>query len=83
MFTNRRKFIAASLTGGLAAALPGSAFGMAPKAEIDSIYAKLDEVLKKEVLKKTLFTSPIIIESLELLRFKDSFLCRVRSKDGA
>ena len=82
-YTNRRKFIAASLTGGLAATLPGSAFGKTAKTDIDSTYAKLDEVLKKEVLKKGLFTTPVVIETLELLRFKDSFLCRVRSKDGA
>ena len=40
--TNRRKFIAASLTGGLATALPGIAFGVNPKDEINSTYAKLD-----------------------------------------
>ena len=83
METNRRKFITTSLAGGLAAGLPGSAFASKPKSEIDPVYAKLDEVLKKPVLKNELFTSPVIIETLELLRFKDSFLCRVRSKDGA
>ena len=35
------------------------------------------------MLKRELFTSPVIIETLELLRYKDSFLCRVRSRDGA
>ncbi|MGE5610809.1 MAG: mandelate racemase/muconate lactonizing enzyme family protein [Bacillota bacterium] len=30
-----------------------------------------------------MFASPIIIASLELLRYGDSFLCRVRSRDGA
>jgi L-alanine-DL-glutamate epimerase-like enolase superfamily enzyme len=89
MYTNRRKFITASLTGGLAAALPGSAFGSDlafgsnPKTDIDSTYASLDEILQKPVLKKELFNAPVIIESLELLRYKNSFLCRVRSKDGA
>jgi L-alanine-DL-glutamate epimerase-like enolase superfamily enzyme len=89
MYTNRRKFITASLTGGLAAALPGPifgsapAFGSGPKDEIGSIYAKLDEIIRKPVLKKELFTAPVIIETLELLRYKNSFLCRVRSKDGA
>lgn len=81
--TNRRKFIAATLTGGLAATLPELAFGMNPKDKINSTYAKLDEILLKPVLKKELFNSPVIIETLELLRYKDSFLCRVRSKDGA
>ena len=34
-------------------------------------------------LKRSFFSSPVIIESLELLRFNNSFLCRVKSKDGA
>ncbi len=46
-------------------------------------YSKLDEIMAKPVLKKELFTEPVIIETLELLRFEDNFLCRVRSKDGA
>ncbi len=83
MHSNRRKFITTSLAGGLAAALPGSAHAAKPAENIEQSYAKLDEILKKEVLKKRLFSAPVIIETLELLRFKDSFLCRVRSKDGA
>ena len=35
------------------------------------------------MLKKELFTSPVIIESVELLRWENSYLCRVRSADGA
>lgn len=46
-------------------------------------YSKLDGVLVKPVLKKELFKEPVIIETLELLRFEDNFLCRVRSTDGA
>ena len=46
-------------------------------------YAKLDEILKQPVLKRELFTTPVIIETLELLRSRDSFLCRVRARDGA
>jgi L-alanine-DL-glutamate epimerase-like enolase superfamily enzyme len=46
-------------------------------------YAQLDEILRQPVFKRELFASPVIIESLELLRYKDSFLCRVRSRDGA
>ena len=30
-----------------------------------------------------MFGTPVIIETLELLRYKNSFLCRVRSRDGA
>jgi L-alanine-DL-glutamate epimerase-like enolase superfamily enzyme len=89
MGTNRRKFLATALVGGLAATLPscvsgekkGASTGEAEKGAAD--YAKFDAILKQTVLNKGLFTSPVIIESLELLRYEDKFLCRVRSKDGA
>lgn len=48
-----------------------------------SRYASLDKALSEPVLKKELFASPVIIDSLELLRYERSFVCRVRSKDGA
>ena len=35
------------------------------------------------MLKKQLFDTPVIIETVELLRLDNSFLCRVRSRDGA
>ena len=46
-------------------------------------YTKLDEALKKPVLKRELFPDPVMIESLELLRDRNSCLYRVRSSDGA
>jgi L-alanine-DL-glutamate epimerase-like enolase superfamily enzyme len=45
--------------------------------------ARLLEILRQPVLKKELFTSPVLIESVELLRWENSYLCRVRSTDGA
>ncbi len=89
MKPNRRKFISTAAAGGLGAAalsLPGCRSEMSAdniRADIKSRYEKLDEILKQPVLKRELFTSPVIIESLELLRFGRSFLCRVRSSDGA
>jgi L-alanine-DL-glutamate epimerase-like enolase superfamily enzyme len=86
MKTNRRKFIEAALTGGLAAALPGVSRGSESAnrpADLRSNYAKLDEVLRQPVFKKEFFPNPVIIDTVELLRFKDIFLCRVRSKEGA
>jgi L-alanine-DL-glutamate epimerase-like enolase superfamily enzyme len=89
MRTNRRRFLATALAGGAAAATssrptwgsqaptPGSAGALNPR------YATLDEVLKQPVLKKELFKTPVIIQTLELLRYQGNFLCRVRSKDGA
>jgi L-alanine-DL-glutamate epimerase-like enolase superfamily enzyme len=87
--TDRRGFLAGALAGG-AGALSGCA---APPAESAAVpartplanpdYAKLDEVLRQPVLKRQLFSTPVIIETLELLRMEGSFVCRVRSKDGA
>ncbi len=74
METDRRGFIAGTLGAGLIAA-PAS-----PAAER---YQKLGEILKQPVLKKQFFQSPVIIESLELLRLDSHFLCRVRCRDGA
>jgi len=46
-------------------------------------YEKLDKILSQPIFKKEFFPEPVIIETLELLRFNDLFLCRVRSKNGA
>jgi L-alanine-DL-glutamate epimerase-like enolase superfamily enzyme len=84
--TNRRRFLASALLGGAGAALPACAAPpatAAPPARSNPDYAKLDQVLKQPVLKRQLFSTPVIIETLELLRLDNSFLCRVRSKDGA
>jgi L-alanine-DL-glutamate epimerase-like enolase superfamily enzyme len=87
METNRRQFIAASVKGGLAAALPVSARGSSFSGMIPAIgnmdYSRLDEILKSQVFKKVLFSDPVIIETLDLLHYKSTFLCRVRSRDGA
>jgi L-alanine-DL-glutamate epimerase-like enolase superfamily enzyme len=83
--TDRRKFLASALAGGAGAALPacGTPPAAARTASSNPNYAKLDAVLKEPVLKRQLFSTPVIIETLELLRLGNSFLCRVRSKDGA
>lgn len=90
MKTNRRQFVKANLLGGLATALPLSSFGSPPppstssrSRELNPHYPRLDQILKQPVLKRELFSAPVIIETLELLRFKNNFLCRVRSRDGA
>lgn len=81
MQTNRRKFLASAALGGIAAAMPFSTHALGNFDEPD--YAKLDEAMHKPVFKKELFKQAVIIDTIELLRYKDSFLCRVRSKDGA
>ena len=88
METNRRQFMATALAGGAVAALPLATYGSQARnsgsvGALNPRYPALDEILKQPVLKKELFTAPVIIESLELLRFRGNFLCRVRSTDGA
>lgn len=87
MGTNRRKFISTAVSGGIAAAVPLSLKGHNKKFKssesVKEKYTKLDEILQQPVFKRELFSSPVIIDSFELLRHQNSFLCRVRSKDGA
>ena len=89
MKTNRRKFISTAVAGGIAATtMPLSScvsqpVALAPSPDVEANYAKIDEILKQPVLKKELFPNPVIIDTVELLRYETSFLIRVRSKDGA
>jgi L-alanine-DL-glutamate epimerase-like enolase superfamily enzyme len=84
MKATRRQFVKANLVGSLAAALPfAAASAETHRRSMNPRFPKLDEILREPVLKRGLFAAPIIIETLELLRYRDSFLCRVRSRDGA
>lgn len=85
MKTDRRSFISGAFAGGLTAGLPFSSSDAeaSPSDSVAERYARLDEILRQPVLKKELFPTPVIIKSLELLRNGNSFLCRVRSADGA
>lgn len=76
MKTNRRHFFTTAAAGMLAS----RAFGAEAANER---YQKLDSILAAPVLKKELFKTPVIIQSVELLRLDNGFICRVRSKDGA
>jgi hypothetical protein len=95
MQSSRRKFFSNAVVGGLAAktlllsscnseaSTAESATSSGVPSDLKSRYARLDEILKQPVLKKEMFTAPIIIKTLELLYYKGNFLCRVRSADGA
>lgn len=80
MKTTRRNFISSTLAGGLAVSLP---FRSIIDESLKEKYSRLDEILERPVLKKELFPEPVIIDTLELLRLNNTFLCRVRSRDGA
>lgn len=82
----RRKFISSAAAGGMAAAtmsLSSCGGVINPDEKAAERYQKLDEILKRPVLKNELFSFPVIIDTLELLRYERSYICRVRSKDGA
>ena len=87
--TTRRKFITSALVGGAAISnLPLISCTSGNKKsfseeELKSRFDKLNKVLKQPILKKELFSEPVIIKSLELLEYNNSYLCRVRSEDGA
>jgi L-alanine-DL-glutamate epimerase-like enolase superfamily enzyme len=86
MSTARRRFIEAAIASSVgAAASPrgARAHGGTPAGPVGSRYAALDAILRQPVLDRSLFKSPVVIETLELLRDEGSFLCRVRSRDGA
>ncbi|MBN2634331.1 MAG: mandelate racemase/muconate lactonizing enzyme family protein [Bacteroidales bacterium] len=80
MKTDRRKFISLSLAAGIGSAMPGC---YRDKESAKEKYLVLDEILNRPVLKTEYFPDPVIIDTLELLRMNDTFLCRVKSKDGA
>ena len=82
----RRQFLSTAV--GAAAALPvvscsTGSLSSDKKEQLKARYEKLDQVLTQPILKKELFPSPVIIESVELLEYNGGYLCRVRSKDGA
>ena len=51
--------------------------------QLTADYSVLDDVLARPVLRRDLFPDPVMIDTLELLRFKDNFICRIRSTEGA
>ena len=83
MKNTRRQFLGKALSAGAATGFGAVLPGYLPQSEdLKAKYIALDEILNKPVLKKELFPDPVIIDTLELLRLNNTFLCRVRSKDG-
>ncbi len=80
MKLNRRNFMQSMAGVGCASAL---SFSGCASASTKDRYKLLDDALSKPVLKKALFSDPIIIESCDLLNYQGNYMIRVRSKDGA
>lgn len=81
MSLNRRKFLKNAAFVGLSGA--SILIDNPDLQQQESDYAALDRILKQPVLKTEQFKDPVIVESVELLRYGNNFLCRVRSMDGA
>ncbi|MCC5935910.1 MAG: mandelate racemase/muconate lactonizing enzyme family protein [Lunatimonas sp.] len=83
MESSRRKFIRNAALAGIAGTgiRSSQVLGATPQPKSD--FADLDKLLAEPVLDMSPFTRPIVVKSIELLRFGDNFLCRVRSTDGA
>ena len=89
MKTTRRTFLSTGGVAGLASplfpipSLGAENAGRGRPRDAEARQVRLLETLRQPVLKKELFTSPVIIQSVELLQWENSYLCRVRSADGA
>ncbi|MCH6258851.1 mandelate racemase/muconate lactonizing enzyme family protein [Puniceicoccaceae bacterium K14] len=78
---DRRSFISAMSVLGGSSAIPLVASPDCNSSK-GTDYHLLDEARKRPILKRELFSDPVIIESIELLRDRKNFICRVRSTDG-
>ncbi len=76
----RRDFLRVGAGGAIAASLQNRRTG---NDDLKARFARLDAILKQPVLRKELFKTPVIIESVDLLHLDGKYLCRVRSSDGA
>ena len=85
MKTTRRNFLRSGAYAGLGSALLSSCNNTGANIANSGQpgYKALDEALARPVLKRELFSDPVIIESCELLEHNGNYVCRVRSTDGA
>jgi L-alanine-DL-glutamate epimerase-like enolase superfamily enzyme len=86
MHATRRELLKSSLAAAAAAVLPSAraqSHHIPAHPELRANMAKCDSAAALPVFKRELFPAPVVIASIELLHYQKSWLCRVRSKDGA
>jgi len=83
--TRRDFFRTGALAGSAAILAPGACAGQGMEETIRGYadYGELDDALRKPVLKRELFSDPVVIESCDLLNYGQNYMLRVRSTDGA
>jgi len=77
--TSRRTFLKAGSAAGLLFGSSGTGAAQAPKPRTE----ELARLMTAPVLRRELLTSPVLIESIDLIKAGDQFLVRARSTDGA
>ncbi len=83
MRSTRRNFLKSASLGAAATPFLFSNYDYSRNQETFlSDLPDLDNILKQPVLKTELFREPVILENIELLQYKDNYICRVISKDG-
>ena len=82
---NRRRFLAGALGAGAVGPLATSAGNTQRKGTSEGKLSltELDRAAAIPILKTESFRTPVIIESIKLLKRGDDYLVHVRSKDGA
>lgn len=83
MKTNRRSFFKKTAMGTIGGSLLINGCNPDSQKIKTTDYSQLDKILSTPVLKTSLFPAPVIIEQLELRRYKNNFICIVKSKEGA
>lgn len=80
----RRDFVRRSATAGILPALGCRSSVSGPTAPVSAVPVEhLEQVLSQPVLQDLNLPSPVIIESIDLLRRDREYFIRVRSRDGA
>jgi len=85
MHATRRELFKSGFATAAAAALPkpsATRHHTPVGDEFQANITKLTAIAAQPVFKRELFPDPVILDSIELLHYKKSWLCRVRSKDG-
>lgn len=80
MIMHRRNFLRNTMIAGAAGMSHYTLAMNTSNMDEDNGFNDLDNIISKPVLKKELFPDPVIIESVDLLRYKNNFICRVIDK---
>lgn len=84
MSLNRRSFLKTAAKGSVGSLMLGNLATSCTGGQFTNHdYNKIDQAYSLPVFRKEMFPDPVFIDTLDLLRYGDNFICRVKSKDGA